>query len=137
MAEGSPMQMTSRGWSMVERKLGGELHSGEEFRATQWFASSATVVGSSPETRRGSPHRRTTLGAATTQIEPRRQNFPLRWRCQPLVVKAAQNSVHGRAGRVAEGARGVLSPRHGGLRPAVPQIPRGGGCGGTARIIPT
>jgi hypothetical protein len=51
MAEDSPMQMTSRGWSMVECELGGELHSDEELWATQWFASSMTVVGSSPETR--------------------------------------------------------------------------------------
>jgi hypothetical protein len=109
MVDVSPTQMTSRGWSTVGRKLGGELHSVEEFRVTQWFASSATAVGSSPETRRGSPHRRTTPSAATTRIEPRRRNLPLRWRCQLLVVKAARNSVRGRVGRVAEGA-GALIP---------------------------
>jgi hypothetical protein len=87
---------------MVGRKLGGELHSVEEFRVTQWFASSATAVSSSPETRRGSPHRRTTPSAVTMRIEPRRRKLPLRWRCRLLVVKAARNSVRGRVGRVAE-----------------------------------
>jgi hypothetical protein len=102
MAKVSPTQMTSRGWSTVGRKLGRELHSDEEFRVTQWFATSATAVGSSPETRRCSPHRHTTPGAATTRIEPCRWNFSLqangvRRRVLVLMHEFAQEGRRGEA----------------------------------------
>jgi hypothetical protein len=61
----------------VRHELGGELHSGEEFRVTQWFDSSATVVDISLETRRSSSHRRTIPSAATMQIRSRRRNSRL------------------------------------------------------------
>jgi hypothetical protein len=61
----------------VRHEHGRELHSDEQFRVTLWFNSSATVVDSFPETRRGSSHMHTIPGAATMRIRPRRRNFRL------------------------------------------------------------